>query len=966
MRRFRYLPFIVVAILTLFATMGCDPEEPELVATAVPTDNPTSTTDLSAPTPTTTATHTPTPSLVPTVSPKISQGLGVSRHELEALFSQPEWGFSFRHVAGGGQREPRSVGEIEGIETFALLLIGPPENLFEVRTVFTLDFDQPDASLGITLYLVELLASVLPTWSNSDEWLADAMDALVGGAEEVETTHGVAVVRVNLGGSIDVPILDMTIQSRRATMTATPAGTVAVPVAPSEFALDESPTTTPMPTVIQTPQPTPTWASTPTPTREPTPTPEPTPVVIGTTVVAGGSSYTLNEVRDPAPPGIFGVTEGKRLIALDITQVGTSDDGDDFNALYFAVQDSDGYVYGPELAGADVEPQFGSGELATGQIVRGWVVFELPETSRLVSVMVEAEVFGSRITITEFTQDQAGDLASQTLPPVPLPPSSPVVIGTAVEAGGSSYTLNEVKDPAPPGIFGVTEGKRLIALDITQVGTSDDGDDFNALYFAVQDSDGYVYGPELAGADVEPQFGSGELATGQIVRGWVVFELPETSRLVSVMVEAEVFGSRITITEFTQDQAGDLASQTLPPVPLPPSSPVVIGTAVEAGGSSYTLNEVKDPAPPGIFGVTEGKRLIALDITQVGTSDDGDDFNALYFAVQDSDGYVYGPELAGADVEPQFGSGELAAGQVVRGWVVFELPETSRLVSSMVEAEVFGSRTTIADLIQSQTSNGVITPTPIAEAEVVSTMQMKVTDSSGNHISTMEQWRPLVRPQHWKKGHSAYSLADFILNRQGAAYMASSISSVLSQPIRLEQGTPEYAAKFDRYSGPARLDIGISGQAGAKQNLFVGVEAKVNEPFGSETVCERYNQAIEYLSSNPRSKAVARVKELLSLYLGDTDEPCESRFAEVGYELLTAAAGTIAQHKDVSVFYVAVFKTGEFDEGKGDENRLDYENFINLAGGERLMRNNEVSLSHEMDLNGRRLICIYEYFNAEA
>ena len=522
MRRFRYLPFIVVAILTLFATMGCDPEEPELVATAVPTDNPTSTTDLSAPTPTTTATHTPTPSLVPTVSPKISQGLGVSRHELEALFSQPEWGFSFRHVAGGGQHEPRSVGEIEGVETFALLLIGPPDNLFEVRTVFTLDFDQPDASLGITLYLVELLASVLPTWSNSDEWLADAMDALVGGAEEVETTHGVAVVRVNLGGSIDVPILDMTIQSRRATMTATPAGTVAVPVAPSEFALDESPTTTPMPTVIQPPQPTPTRASTPTPTREPTPTPEPTPVVIGTTVVAGGSSYTLNEVRDPAPPGIFGVTEGKRLIALDITQVGTSDDGDDFNALYFAVQDSDGYVYGPELAGADVEPQFGSGELATGQIVRGWVVFELPETSRLVSVMVEAEVFGSRITITEFTQDQAGDLASQTLPPVPLPPSSPVVIGTTVEAGGSSYTLNEVKDPAPAGILGVTEGKRLIALDITQVGTSDDGDDFNALYFAVQDSDGYVYGPELAGADVEPQFGSGELAAGQVVRGWVV------------------------------------------------------------------------------------------------------------------------------------------------------------------------------------------------------------------------------------------------------------------------------------------------------------------------------------------------------------------------------------------------------------------------------------------------------------
>ena len=40
--------------------------------------------------------------------------------------------------------------------------------------------------------------------------------------------------------------------------------------------------------------------------------------------------------------------------------------------------------------------------------------------------------------------------------------------------------MNEVKDPAPAGIFGVAEGRRLIALDITQVGISDDGDPFNS------------------------------------------------------------------------------------------------------------------------------------------------------------------------------------------------------------------------------------------------------------------------------------------------------------------------------------------------------------------------------------------------------------------------------------------------------------------------------------------------------
>ena len=460
----------------------------------------------------------------------------------------------------------------------------------------------------------------------------------------------------------------------------------------------QAPTTTLTLEPTRTPESTPTQAPTATPTLEPTRTPEPTPVAIGTTVEVGGSSYTLNEVMDPAPAGIFGVKEGKRLVALDITQVGISDDGDSYNPLNFAIQDTDGYVYTPALTGADVEPRFGAGKLAAGQIVRGWVVFELPESARLVSVLADHGVFGASISIADFAQGQVGDLVSQTAPPVPAPPSSPVAIGTTVEVGGSSYTLNEVMDPAPRGIFGVKEGKRLVALDITQVGISDDGDSYNPLNFAIQDTDGYVYTPALTGADVEPRFGAGKLAAGQMVRGWVVFELPESARLVSVLADHGVFGASISIADFAQGQVGDLVSQTAPPVPAPPSSPVAIGTTVEVGGSSYTLNEVMDPAPAGIFGVKEGKRLVALDITQVGISDDGDSYNPLNFAIQDTDGYVYTPALTGADVEPRFGAGKLAAGQMVRGWVVFELPESARLVSVLADHGVFGASISIADL----------------------------------------------------------------------------------------------------------------------------------------------------------------------------------------------------------------------------------------------------------------------------
>ena len=120
---------------------------------------------------------------------------------------------------------------------------------------------------------------------------------------------------------------------------------------------------------------------------------------------------------------------------------------------------------------------------------------------------------------------------------------------------------------------------------------------------------------------------------------------------------------------------------------------------MRARGSSYTLNEVVDPAPAGVFGVDAGKRLVALDITQVGMSDGGTHYNPLLFGVQDADGYVYSSGIADAEVGPRFGSGDLASGQIVRGWVAFELPESATVdVSALARPDVVGFKVTIADL----------------------------------------------------------------------------------------------------------------------------------------------------------------------------------------------------------------------------------------------------------------------------
>lgn len=104
------------------------------------------------------------------------------------------------------------MGEIEGLDSLALLLIGPPQDLSQVRTIVTLVGLDDATSLFVSAYLVELLSSVLPTWTDRDEWLANATDSLVAGVDEVETTHGTAVIKLVMSNR-EWAIVDLVIES---------------------------------------------------------------------------------------------------------------------------------------------------------------------------------------------------------------------------------------------------------------------------------------------------------------------------------------------------------------------------------------------------------------------------------------------------------------------------------------------------------------------------------------------------------------------------------------------------------------------------------------------------------------------------------------------------------------------------------------------------------------------------------
>ena len=145
-----------------------------------------------------------------------------------------------------------------------------------------------------------------------------------------------------------------------------------------------------------------------------------------------------------------------------------------------------------------------------------------------------------------------------------------------------------------------------------------------------------------------------------------------------------------------------------------------------------------------------------------------------------------------------------------------------------------------------------------------------------------------------------------------------------------------------------------------RSSLFVGVEAKVDEPFGN-TVKGRYSSAMNRRDARKRTNAPERVKGLLSKYFLVRGSPDSSQFADIRYQLLTGTAGTVAASGEISVFYVLVFRTSMYDERRGLSNLQDYESFAEAARGKLVEREGKSFRADELELVGKRLVCAYGY-----
>lgn len=181
--------------------------------------------------------------------------------------------------------------------------------------------------------------------------------------------------------------------------------------------------------------------------------------------------------------------------------------------------------------------------------------------------------------------------------------------------------------------------------------------------------------------------------------------------------------------------------------------------------------------------------------------------------------------------------------------------------------------------------------------------------------------------KHWREGRSAECLAEDFMgeNATGKETMIEMVRLCLnSHNISLEKACIEHASKFDEYKRPRMQDLAIWGKSD-KKNIFIGIEAKVDEKFGSKSLSEQR----KYVNNLKTKTAGKRLDKLIEDFL-DRKKENES----LRYQLLYYLAGSIREpNTDVIFLPVIVYRTRAlkfklYSEVLGDKNYNDYVNFM--------------------------------------
>lgn len=212
---------------------------------------------------------------------------------------------------------------------------------------------------------------------------------------------------------------------------------------------------------------------------------------------------------------------------------------------------------------------------------------------------------------------------------------------------------------------------------------------------------------------------------------------------------------------------------------------------------------------------------------------------------------------------------------------------------------------------------------------------------NGHLLVSIDEWRQFASPKldiHWKDGRSAKENARAWIS--AAPDLQPDVAQALENcpdigPLHRWSAEPEARISIDRFRGEQpNIDLLLVAED-KRGPMVVAIEAKADEPFG-DTLGDRRRCAEATLTSNPRSKALARVDKLIDHFDLNFQQ---SHVPQLRYQLLTATAAALEEAKRRSskraMLIVHEFVTPLTDQGRRERNSADLNHFLSAAFGYR-------------------------------
>lgn len=196
-------------------------------------------------------------------------------------------------------------------------------------------------------------------------------------------------------------------------------------------------------------------------------------------------------------------------------------------------------------------------------------------------------------------------------------------------------------------------------------------------------------------------------------------------------------------------------------------------------------------------------------------------------------------------------------------------------------------------------------------------------------------------------GRSAKTLAEFCNTNDAEKIIVDLLNPIVGDVNSIE-AFPEYHTKIDNFGKGRMHDLAIK----CKENeVFVGIEAKVNEDFGP-SLKSKYNGA------RKNSNIKKRIDNLLSEYYNGMISIDKN--PNIPYQLIYSAVSVLKEPEiKIPIFIILVFHTNKSEEKKVKKNKDKLCEFLQAIKAIKTI-NNRSAEYYEATLNGEKLNIVYK------